>query len=151
MVERIFYIDGDIFSTDAPFVMHQVNAQGVMGAGIAKRVREDISEKDFLLYKNNCKLGEVIITPSISHSERKYLNVVGQEQYGRNPNVVYTNYDALKKAFEWISKEIKPNTKIAIPYKMGAGLANGDWDIILELIKTYLKNFYIFIYHFKNN
>ena len=149
MTERITFVDGDIFLTDAPFVMHQVNAQGVMGAGIAKKVKEDISEKDFLIYKKGCELGKVIVAFSISHPKRKYLNVVGQKYYGRNPNVVYTDYDALKKGLGWISKNLEPNTKIAIPYKMGAGLANGDWNIIFNLIKTYLKNFYIFIYRFE--
>ena len=33
-------IDGDIFDSNADAIVHQVNCQGVMGAGVARQVRD---------------------------------------------------------------------------------------------------------------
>lgn len=33
-------IDGDLFTTNAQIICHQVNCQGKMGSGVAKQVRE---------------------------------------------------------------------------------------------------------------
>ena len=41
-------IKDNIFNTTVKYIMHQVNAQGVMGAGIAKAIKDDISYKDFM-------------------------------------------------------------------------------------------------------
>lgn len=135
---------GNLFSSLAPYIMHQVNAQGVMGAGIAKNIREDISNDDFMKYRNYVKnfgadsLGKVIPTKSLSNPDRTYLNVVGQLNYGRDPNTVYTDYDALRMAFSKIANHYPEGTEIAMPYGMGAGLANGDWNIIEKLINEEL-------------
>ena len=36
----IRFVTGDLFSTDAKYICHQVNCQGKMGSGVAKQVRE---------------------------------------------------------------------------------------------------------------
>ena len=33
-------VEGDIFESDAGFIVHQVNCQGVMGSGVAKQVKD---------------------------------------------------------------------------------------------------------------
>lgn len=145
-------IKGNIFNTTVKYIMHQVNAQGVMGAGIAKAIKDDISYKDFMEYREFCRihnknaLGAVLIIDSVSNPNRHYLNVIGQQYYGRNPNIVYTDYNALKTAFLQIAESLPEGTGIAIPYRMGAGLANGDWQVIKNLIQTYLNKLNVFVY-----
>lgn len=145
-------IKGNIFNTTVKYIMHQVNAQGVMGAGIAKAIKDDISYEDFMEYREFCRinnknaLGAVLITDSVSNPNRRYLNVIGQQYYGRNPNIVYTDYNALKSAFLKIAESLPEGTEIAIPYRMGAGLANGDWQVIKNLIQTYLNKLNVFVY-----
>lgn len=134
---------GNLFATLAPLIMQQVNARGVMGAGIAKDIRNDISTADFYKYRNHVlgnpnALGTVIPTKSISTPNRTYLNIVGQQNYGRDPNTVYTDYNALETAFNKIAAKYPEGTEIAMPYGMGAGLANGDWNKIEDLAKNIL-------------
>lgn len=138
---------GDLFKDAvANYIMHQVNAQGVMGAGVARQVHNDISNEDFMKYRNYVlrnganSLGKVIPTQSISNPDRTYLNVVGQQYYGRNPNVQYTDMNALRTAFNTLANVLPEGTDIAMPYGMGAGLANGNWDEIESLAKEILGN-----------
>ena len=47
------YVKGNILDSDADAILHQVNCQGVMGAGLAKQIRgryPNVYEK----YKNAC-------------------------------------------------------------------------------------------------
>ena len=46
-------IDGDLFTTDARFIVHQVNCKGVMGSGVAKQVRNKYPHV-FVEYKKAC-------------------------------------------------------------------------------------------------
>ena len=38
----IKHITGNVLDSDAPIIAHQVNCMGVMGAGVAKCIREKI-------------------------------------------------------------------------------------------------------------
>ena len=49
-------IDGDLFSTKARYICHQVNCQGRMGSGVAKTVRSKFPEA-FEQYKKVCEKG----------------------------------------------------------------------------------------------
>ena len=62
------------------------------------------------------------------------VNLYGQYNYGMNPNIIYTDYVALKKAFDSAIDNLpmKEFDKILIPLYIGSGLANGDKNIILN-------------------
>lgn len=58
-------IDGDLFTTDARFIVHQVNCKGVMGSGVAKQVRNKYPHV-FVEYKKACSeemLGKIQVVP----------------------------------------------------------------------------------------
>ncbi len=38
---KINYVNGDLFATDIKTIVHGCNAQGVMGSGVAKSIREN--------------------------------------------------------------------------------------------------------------
>lgn len=47
----IKHVKADIFTTDCDIIVHQVNCYGVMGAGIAKQVKERYP--DFMTFINH--------------------------------------------------------------------------------------------------
>lgn len=131
-------INGDILNAKENIIVQQVNCQGVMGAGLAKKIRYKWP-KVYTQYKDFCKtkntlLGSVNVVDVSETKEVKYIvNLFGQEFYGRDK--VYTNYIAFEKGLKLIMYNAnKNNLNIAIPYKIGCGLAGGNWDVIYALI-----------------
>lgn len=135
----MIHVRGDITCVVHGIVMHQVNCQGVMGAGLALQVRNKwpLVYSDYLdaFRKKELKLGEVIYT----HIDDglTIASLCGQYGYGNVRNHVYTDYGALRlcinKVEEW-RKVLKVRT--FIPLGMGCGLAGGDWRYVCELIEA---------------
>jgi O-acetyl-ADP-ribose deacetylase (regulator of RNase III) len=133
---KIRYIVGDLLASNEPVIAHGCNAQGVMKSGIAKAIREayptvyDDYRGTYEAQGNKLNLGQIITTRTF---ERTILNIISQDTYGRNPNVIYVSYDAIEKAI------LRINTmgyvRVAFP-KIGAGLANGSWKTISEIIEA---------------
>lgn len=118
-------------------VCHQVNCKGVMGAGLAKQVKLK-HPVVYQLYKEKCKLiadgvgglGDVQFCSTSSG----YIvaNIFAQNSYGYSGQ--YTDYDALRKAFSYISSSY-PNAIIRIPYKIGCGYGGGNWSVVSKIIE----------------
>ena len=136
---------GDILSVSNGIIVHQVNAQGVMGSGLAKQIREKYPmafDEYHVAIKNaifkSAILGSII--PVVVSESLMIVNVVAQCDFGRDKSVRYTSYDALDLAFKSLSKNLR-TTKfdgdINIP-EIGAGLGNGNFQIIQEIILSHL-------------
>lgn len=66
--------------------------------------------------------------------------------FSQKPNF-NTDYDAMKIGLNEIKEYAKSyNLSIAIPYKIGCGIANGDWNTILEIIDRAFKDYEVTIY-----
>lgn len=139
------YVNGDILSPVMDFeerpviVCHQVNCKGVMGSGLAKQVRERFSWV-YDVYKKRCEaglacLGQVQVCSVLLEAGYLIVNVFGQDGFGRG--VCHTNYDALRRAFTYLSQGYSSYV-FRIPYKMGCGLGGGDWEIVESIIKETL-------------
>lgn len=140
----IVYKSGDILQTECDIICQQVNCQNVMGSGLAKSIYKwfPCVKEGYHLYCENKNpydlLGCVNWITTNTNNERAdfvtFANIFGQLNYGRQ-KVRYTDYDALAKGLEEVfifaSKE---NKSVAIPYGIGCGLANGDWDIVGKII-----------------
>lgn len=155
MEGRILYKNGDIFSPNRTghecVVCHQVNCQGVMGAGLAAQIRrmfpgvyDDYRKECGKAAKSSDLLGKVLFF-SVKYNGFDYniSSIFGQDRYGRNG--CFTDYDALRKAMEPIRVMATPFpayplTTVRIPYKMGCGLGGGDWSIVLSIIQEELVN-----------
>ena len=144
-------VNGNIFDTHCNIICHQVNCQGIMGHGIAKQVKEKYKGV-FNEYKRYCDahadnreamLGEALIVDVdygaavldwLVNKERKYIaNIFGQLTYGTG---LRTNYKALVLGLEVVANFAKEhNLSVAIPYKIGCGLAGGDWNKVNILIE----------------
>lgn len=141
---KIKYIHGDLMKAPEEFIIHGCNAQGVMGSGVAKLLR-DADERIFTEYRKvydaqGLKVGDVIWVPN-TKLEKTAVNAVTQEFYGREPGVVYVSYDGLREAMKKIDEHAKSIksfewTKVAMALPLiGAGLAQGKWSIISQIIE----------------
>ena len=131
-------------------VGHQTNCLGVMGAGIAKQIKNKYP-KVYETYHNYCVsqpdphnlVGTVQFVLS-DDNKQVFANIFGQYSFSErrapfddNGKPRHTNYTALKEAFRrlhvWLV--LNDKTTCGIPYKIGCGLAGGDWDVVYPIIK----------------
>lgn len=133
--------EGNIFTTSAEIIAHQVNCQGVMGAGLAKQIRDTYPEV-YEAYRDHCLnheksgallLGSILYQP-VKNKRLCVANLFAQDKFG---NGCQTDYEALKKCFNILEQHAgAKNFKVAIPFKIGCGLAGGDWEsAVFPMIK----------------
>ncbi|MCM1223877.1 MAG: macro domain-containing protein [Lachnospiraceae bacterium] len=140
-------IVGDIL-TPANFgtsvvVCHQVNCMGVMGAGLAKQIKDKFP-KVFRMYRAQCSawrhnpggnLGYAQFCSVENSAGYIVANIFSQLSYGRNGR--QTDYDAVRDGFRRVATAF-PDSTIRIPYEMGCGLGGGDWNIVLCIVQDTL-------------
>ena len=121
-------------------LVHQVNCQGVMGAGLAKEIKTRYP-RAFTQYRKFCqpdsnpKLKPGMIQMVRIDPMLWICNLAGQDRYGRDKR--YTDYKAvevaLKKLHQWHQQHLELD--IIIPLNMGCSNAGGDWSIVSKLIE----------------
>ena len=153
-------IDGNIFDSKANFIVHQVNCQGVMGAGVAAQVADlyphvEIEYRKYLRYckKNNkVVLGTVQYVPAeswamvmvdtmkndniIAYDEnyQYIINLFGQDGYGMEK--VHTDLKAMKAAFIDIKEKAKEiGATVAMPYMIGSFRGGANWNNVYGIIQ----------------
>ena len=145
----ITYHNGDILKSGADVICHQVNCQGVMGGGLAKQIRQrwpNVYESylQYITFERmigGLELGSNWLV-SIN-DDGKYpliVNMFAQYEFGKDKQ--YTDYAAFKLCCENLYvdfKEMKPI--IAFPYKIGCGLAGGDWSVVRGIIKEVFADY----------
>ena len=142
---------GDILKSDEKIILHQVNCKGVMGAGIAKQIRDkypevyaDYRERCFIYF---CNLNGITPLGTILSSKtmdgKTICNLFAQNGYSKEN--CQTDYNALKSCLEKVNDEFYGET-VAIPYKMSCGLAGGDWSIVRKMIEDTLVDCEVHIY-----
>lgn len=140
---------GNLLEVSEGIIVQGCNAQGVMGSGLAAAIRAKWPGV-FTAYRSaydrrkaetgqTLELGRVIWYTVSREPKLTIANAITQEFYGRDPNVVYANYEAIGKAFERIA-EVAREHNLQVHYPLiGAGLANGDWNIISKIIEEKLE------------
>ena len=130
---------GDLFNIGNGVIAHQVNCQGVMGAGVAKQIRSKLlTTNQYQSYRNKCrKLGEELLGSCyLDKVEDKPLYVA--HMFGENIPTgtgLDTDYDALEEAvmnMKIIARQRK--LPVAVPGYLGCGLAGGDWEHVYRKI-----------------
>ena len=133
---KIDYIKGDLFSTPIKTIAHGCNAQGVMGAGVARIIRERYPEA-YQEYKEiHEREGLVLGTLVAAGSKGKVIiNAITQNLYGKTGDR-FASYDAIDSCFHLInlSMALEEQTHVAMPM-IGAGLGGGKWEVIAEIIE----------------
>lgn len=132
--------EGDLLASNCEVICHQTNCMGAMGSGIAKAIRATYPEAYHALRdrfeQGAAAVGEVDFVPTIrSGFLRCVVNCYGEKDYLPR-GAVHTNYEALQHCFDKIKEEFAgKNYTIGFPYKIGCGLAGGDWNIVSKMIE----------------
>lgn len=128
----------DLLSVTRGLIVHGCNAQGVMGSGVA------------LAVKNKYPLAFRIYVNLIQHSDRYPMgdvayakindelyicNAITQENYGRVSHTRYVSYDAVDESLDNVMTMAKAVRLPVYMPKIGAGLGNGSWDVIAQIIE----------------
>jgi O-acetyl-ADP-ribose deacetylase (regulator of RNase III) len=138
-------------NTDVIYMVHGCNSKGVMASGIAKEVRARYPEAYNLYHAEHqrygLKMGSFTIAPVRTGDDGPkviIINAITQKNYGRDPNTVYVDYDAIRVAFESLNNLIAEHhahelDRVTVNFPLiGCGLANGDWKIVSNIIDTSL-------------
>lgn len=139
----------DAFLMPNSLVVHGCNAQGVMGSGVAKYVKDNFpgAYYEYLRHheEHGLKLGETI--PALVLPGRWIINAITQEFYGREPGRVYVDYEAVRAAFIGVRVFATLNGIETINYpKIGAGLGGGSWSKISKIINEELDGYNHFLW-----
>lgn len=165
----ITVVNQSIFKTKASVLCHAVNCYGVMGAGLAKDIK-DRAPYVYSEYKRLCDstrnkenlLGTAQLIPS--QNEKfilREIQLYNEQRIGREQLMhcmrphFYANLFTQKdygrdpnvvytkyRAVESCFRQLSAlpeDMSIAMPYMMCCGLANGDWTLMSKIIRKYFK------------
>ena len=132
---------GDITTSDAKIICHQVNCQGKMNSGVAKVIRDKWPEV-YNRYRAKCEsevdlLGQ--IQPIyIAEGDKAVINMFAQYNYGYDGRR-YTSYDAFWSCLGEIKKYLNPGITIAFPARIGCVRGGANWTVIKTMIEEVLS------------
>lgn len=70
----------------------------------------------------------------------KYENKYIANIFSQKPNFD-TDYEMMEKALKWVKIKAQDyNLSVAIPYGIGCGIANGEWNEVYKIIKEVFEN-----------
>jgi len=146
-------INGNILNADEDIIGHQVNTKGVMGAGLAKQIRNKYPLV-YANYKELCgdnKYRSLLGTSQyVDVQDKTIVNMFAQDGYGTSK--IQTDYKALKLCLEGIIYSVTTdycllhNKSVALPFGLGCGLAGGDWNKVYGIIDEVFSNYEVTLY-----
>ncbi|MCT7965066.1 hypothetical protein NG799_01805 [Laspinema sp. D1] len=132
-------IRANLLDMEYGMICHQVNLKGVMGAGLAKQIRDKYPQV-YQQYKNcleNKSLGDIL---AVSVADNlMVLNLFAQTDIGTGQQ--QTNMTALKEccaAVRRFNRDWDYMMPIYLPYNLGCGLGGANWSEVSKLIEEEL-------------
>ena len=161
----IVYKKGNLLESNCDIICHQVNCQRVMGSGIAKQIRDRWPEvyDDYCFNIDRMYNGDFVSKSSdllgmITWTELKngkyIMNFFSQDKFLPR-DICHTDYEAFTDCCRTLKKFIaeynldKSKTIIGFPYKIGCGLAGGNWDIVSAIIEREFEGYEVEIYEYE--
>ena len=133
----LVYKNGDILKATENIICQQVNVDGIMGGGLAYQIANKYPSvnEEYIKYcekfhnSEEWLLGHCCIVP------------INKNQYIANCFSQRKNFDTDYKAIRDIFARLcsvceRANKTIAIPFHYGSGIANGNWEEIITIIKN---------------
>lgn len=133
-------IKGDILNCTNVIIVHQVNCQGSMGGGLARQIAEKYpnTEQEYIKYCQEYEFNYEELRGNVLITEEDTLLIANI--FSQKPNFD-TDYEAIKEAFKTVRGIAKLMCKkVLIPYKIGCGIAKGDFDKVLDIILEVFKD-----------
>lgn len=144
----IKYVTGDLLTSNLQVIAHGCNCHGLMGSGIAKQIRAtwpNVYEVYRLKYQvMGLELGTIL--PVRTLDGRMVVNCMTQYDCGHDGKL-YVDYDAIESCIAAINNHVEAweVTEVGFPF-IGAGLGNGQWDKIENIIVRNARNFIPVVY-----
>lgn len=149
-------IEGNVFESPDDILIHGCNCFCVMGAGVARMVRQLYP----LSYNADQKTisGAPFKLGTYSYSTQKHnyypqnlivINAYTQFRYSSKSSLydLIADYDAIRTVMTSINKDF-PKKSISMP-RIGAGLGGGDWNEISDIINSVFRTRNITVYNLK--
>jgi len=129
--------DGSLFDAkEVTHIIHQANLYHTFGSGIAAEIKKrfpEAFEADKLTI-----LGDKKRLGTFTFAKSKGITIVNlYSQNGMGGADRHTDYVAMLSGLENLREWIPTTHKkpvVGIPFKIGCGLANGDWNIVKPII-----------------
>lgn len=152
--DNINEIEGNLidlaFEGRFDLIAHGCNCYKTMGAGIAKEIANRIPEAFRADHRDDrfsiMRLGCFTSADKMIDSNVGFTILNLYTQYNPGANI---DYEALTLCLRKVNMMYK-DCHIGLPY-IGAGIAGGDWNRILTIIKEELKDMQVTIVKFKKN
>ena len=128
---------GDVFTTEATYIGHGVNCMGVMGAGIAKTVREKFPQvyKEYKWLCNSLdglKPGCYFVYPE---NGKHIVNFATQRNPGPDATYEWLFTSLLRFSQQAVARIPKNGNLVAIP-ELGCGIGGLEWPVVKKVIET---------------
>jgi O-acetyl-ADP-ribose deacetylase (regulator of RNase III) len=153
------YIVGDLLQQDDhKIIVHQANCQKAMYSGIAGAIRKIYpfavqADIDFPLSADD-RFGHCSGAFGVGKNGlvKRIYNLYGQFAPGTHKRM--TDYVKLRSALMEMMDHlddigVKNEEAVGVPYKIGCGLAGGDWEtvetILRDVAHRYLRDIYIYV------
>lgn len=149
----IIHKKGNLLTSDCKVIMHQANCFSIMGAGIAKTIADIYPAAKKADVKFPHPPEERLGKYSLANTKNKTIvNLYGQYKIGKG---LQTDYVALEESINsFLTQAKKDNSeigKVGVPYLMGCGLAGGDWEVVLEILRKQSEKHGVDIYTYEYN
>lgn len=144
----IIYKTGDMFDSDANYLVNPVNTVGTSGKGLALEFKRRYSQSE-RIYQAVCKTGEFEIGDilQVPTDDNKFILFFPTKKHWKDQSE-YAYIERGLDSLKYCCQDIPKNSIIAIP-QIGCGLGGLEWDRVHRLICQYLKDvkditFYIY-------
>lgn len=144
------YVKGDLLECEERVIIHGCNTKNGFASGIAGAIakRWPKAKQDYHRPFNEgmeVNLGDFILSEQYRDGVQIVIvHAMTQPKYGRDPNTVYVSYDGVREVFRRLNVTLE-GCSVAIP-KIGAGLGNGDWNLIEQIINEETPDLDITVY-----
>lgn len=133
-------VKGNLLDAKEEIIAHQVNCQKKMNSGVAKAIREKYPIVFEKYEEIKPKLGMVDFIYVGEKTGKQFIaNMYAQDRYGYDGKQ-YTDYEAFRECCVQIvkecrlSKHMKQELNVAMPYKIGSDRGGADWDKIMDIL-----------------
>ena len=146
----MYFHSGDLLKTKYQYICHQVNCMGAMGAGVAKQIKAlypGVYEEYKLVCDEHRKNPAELLGQNLGvrvNDDLAIINLFGQLEYSRFHSC--TNLSALRSACIPVAANIPKHIEIAMPYRIGYGLAGGDWGAVMDMLAEVFQDNNLVLY-----
>lgn len=137
---------GNLLEAQEDILVHQVNIDGIMGGGIAKQIADKFPkvEEEYIRFckKYNNSYNLLKSKVDLTEENGKYVaNMFSQRKD------FTTDYGAMEIALTTIRDYAEQEQlTVAMPFKIGCGISNGDFNLVLDVISKVFKNHEVVLY-----